>query len=86
MEIIAYYVAQLVHTLVLAYAPQRIIIGGGISKTPGLLDAVRSQAATIMHGYLGPEHPAQRADSGFIVAPELGDYSGLHGAMELGGE
>jgi fructokinase len=85
IDIIAYYIAQLVHTLVLAYAPQRVIIGGGVAKTPGLLGAVRSQAAVIMRDYLGPDHPLQHPESGFIVAPELGDYSGLHGAMELAG-
>lgn len=85
IDIIAYYIAQLVHTLVLAYAPQRIIIGGGVAKTPGLLGAVRSQAGAIMRDYLGADHPLQHPESGFIVAPELGDYSGLHGAMELAG-
>lgn len=82
-EIIAYYVAQLVVAVTLAIAPARIVIGGGVAKTTGLLDAVREQAGTLMAGYVGASHPIQDPASDYIVWPDLGDLAGVHGALVL---
>lgn len=82
-EIIAYYVAQLVVSITLTIAPDRVVIGGGVAKTEGLMDAVRASAATLMAGYLGADHPIENAASGFVVAPGLGDFAGIHGAIVL---
>lgn len=82
-DIIASYIAQLVVTITLAIAPSRIVIGGGVAKTEGLLDAVRVQAGEKMAGYVGADHPIQNPASEYIVPPALGDYAGVHGAIVL---
>ncbi len=38
------YIAQLRATVTYAVAPQRIVVGGGVLKTAGLLDAVRDSS------------------------------------------
>lgn len=82
-EVIAYYIAQLAVAITLAIAPGRVVIGGGVAKTEGLLDLVRLSAASLMAGYLGEGHPIQDPNGSYIVWPELGDFAGIHGALEL---
>ncbi|MCC6926638.1 MAG: ROK family protein [Novosphingobium sp.] len=76
-EIIADYLAQLCQTLIALYSPQRIILGGGVLQTAGLLDKVRARAAAYAGSYFGV-----LADE-IIVAPGLGTRSGIVGAFEL---
>lgn len=78
VEILAYYVAQLLVTISLSVAPQRIVVGGGVAKTAGLMDAVRAQYRDLVAGYLGD----QDLES-FIVPPALGDDAGVIGALVL---
>ncbi|HEX7852694.1 MAG TPA: ROK family protein [Sphingobium sp.] len=75
--IIAGYVAQLCIALEAMVSPDRIIIGGGVAQTPGLLDRVRQRADIRSAGYF-PGFDAAR-----IVAPGLGSHSGLLGALAL---
>ena len=75
--IIAGYVAQLCITLEAMLSPGRIIIGGGVAKTPGLLDRVRGAAGAMSAGYFPGFGPAA------IVPPGLGERSGLLGALAL---
>ena len=72
----AFYLGQLCRTLAFLHAPGRIVLGGGVMKTPGLLDAVRAAVARLAGGY-GPPAPE-------IVAPSLGDDAGLLGAIAIG--
>lgn len=72
------YVAQGVRNLVYTVAPERIIIGGGVSKLPGFHDRLRQKTATLLGGY--PHEP----DLGLLVSgPGLGDLSGLAGGLVL---
>lgn len=83
VDLIASYLADLAATLILLHAPDRLIFGGGVMKTPGLLAALRRHAEARIAGYLA--HP--RLDRGlehYIVAPDLGDQAGITGALELG--
>lgn len=82
MVLSAYYIAQLLATITYAVAPQRIVVGGGVLKTPGLLDAVRRQLAQLVGGALA-DHPLTDPTSGYVVPPELGDESGVRGALSL---
>ncbi len=75
--IIAWYLAQMVVTLQSIMEPGRIVIGGGVTGTPGLLDRVRSEAERLGAGYFRGK--AQE----IIVAPGLGDKAGLLGALAL---
>ena len=74
---IAGYLAQLTHAIQAIIAPQRIIMGGGVMKTPGLIDRVRASADGLARGYFAA--PATQ----IIVPPGLGENSGLLGAFAL---
>ena len=79
VEIEAFYLAQMMRNLVYILAPDRVIVGGGVSRLPGLLDLVNRRLVDELSGYPGlPEH-----DSGFAVPPGLGDMSGLAGGLVL---
>lgn len=83
VALIAGYIAHLASTLVLMHMPDRLIFGGGVMKTPGLIEAVRVSAAANLNGYV--RH--SRLDPGlerYIVTPALGDDAGITGAIELG--
>ena len=75
--ITAWYLGQLCVTLQAVLAPQRIILGGGVMATPGLIARVRDAAARASGGYFGTGSDA------VIVPPGLGDRSGLLGALAL---
>ena len=78
--IAAFYLAAGVRSLVYALAPQRIVVGGGLSAMPGLVEAARAQLAAQLAGYPGlPEHGAAT----FIVRAALGDMAGPAGTLIL---
>lgn len=76
-EIIAWYLAQAMQTFQAILEPARIILGGGVMGTPGLLDRVRAEAGKAVAGYFAGDPAA------VIVAPALGDDTGLLGALAL---
>jgi fructokinase len=78
-EIEAHYVGHAVANLAFAYRPQRFILGGGVMQAAGLLERTRAAAVAL----LGPEYISVGDSSRFIVAPGLGDLSGIHGAIAL---
>lgn len=75
--IIAWYLAQLCVTLQSIMEPGRIVLGGGVMGTPGLLAKVRAEAAR-----LGSSYFRGKAEE-VIVAPGLGDEAGLMGGLAL---
>ena len=81
--LIADYLAQLAVNLVLLHMPDRLVFGGGVMKTPGLIEALRQAAEKRLGGYLHTD----RIDPGmtrYIVTPGLGDNAGITGAIALG--
>ncbi|WP_271438186.1 ROK family protein [Pontixanthobacter luteolus] len=76
-EIIADYLAQIAHSLIAMTAAEAIVMGGGVMKTPRLLDRVRKRASELSAAYF----PGQAKHK--IVAPGLGDQAGITGAMLL---
>ncbi len=79
VELEAFYLAQLARDLVYILAPERVAVGGGVSRLPGLLELVNLLLAEALAGYPGmTEH-----ESGFVVAPGLGEISGLAGGLIL---
>ncbi|MHA7819597.1 MAG: ROK family protein [Erythrobacter sp.] len=76
-EIIAYYLAQLAHSLIAMTAVEIIVLGGGVMKTDGLLERVSEKASELGAGYFpgGSKHK--------IVAPGLRQNAGLTGALLL---
>ncbi len=75
---LAFGLTNLIYTL----SPQRIILGGGVMKRPGLLTAARLKAEKLLQGYLSPAVRAVGIDH-YVVAPQLGDWSGVLGAIAL---
>jgi fructokinase len=79
----AHALAQLLHTLVLATAPRRILMGGGVIEArPALLAHVRRELLSSLNGYLD-----LRALAGpigrYVVPPGLGPSAGPLGALAL---
>jgi fructokinase len=74
-DIIAWYLGQAVCSFQAVLAPERIVLGGGVMATPGMLDKVRRAATQSGAGYFvgAPEQ--------IVVSPRLGDNSGLMGAL-----
>jgi len=76
-RIVAWTLAQAVVTLQSVLEPGRIVIGGGVSHTPGLVERIGQGAADLGAGYF-------RGDPRAIVClPGLGDRAGLLGALAL---
>jgi fructokinase len=82
-ETVAHAVAQLLHTIVLATAPRRIILGGGVTQSrPELLRRVRTLLLLSLNGYIALEALAGPIEQ-YIVAPQLGSLAGPLGALAL---
>ncbi len=76
----AFYVAQGLRNVVYTLAPERIIVGGGVSKMPGIFPVLREELRAALAGYPGlPEHQGDD----FVVPPGLGDQAGISGAFVL---
>ncbi len=77
-DIVAHYLAQLVIAQQALLSPRRIVLGGGVLGTPGLIDRVRTEAARLANGYFGTPDYAT-----LITSPGLDDRAGLLGALAL---
>lgn len=79
----AYYLAQALMNYILILSPEIIIIGGGVSKQPLLMEYIREYVLKLLNGYLESKTIIDNIDS-YIINPILGDHSGLLGALILG--
>ncbi len=77
----AEYLAQGIVTCILAYAPSRIVLGGGVAHHPGLIGQVRTAVTRRLAGYV-PAAAVQNMDT-YLVEPALNDNQALLGCMEL---
>jgi fructokinase len=81
-ELEAEYLGMACANFLCTLSPQRIILGGGVMEAPGLLEKVRQATLRSLAGYL--RHP--EISSGLestIIAPGLGNRSGICGALAL---
>jgi fructokinase len=76
-----WYLGTAVANLTLALAPQRVILGGGVMKLPGLFAAVRDRYREVLGSYF--QAPEAHDPPSFIVPPGLGDRAGVLGAIAL---
>ncbi|MGK6319284.1 ROK family protein [Sphingomonas sp. DT-204] len=75
--LVAHYLGQLLAALVFAWSPQRIVMGGGVMTTPGLLDATAGELRAALGGYgVGPA-----ANAPDFVVPAMLENAGLEGAL-----
>ena len=80
---VAHALAQLLHIIVLATAPRRIILGGGVTQSrPELLVQVRKLLLQSLNGYLALEQLTGPIEQ-YVVAPGLGSLAGPLGALAL---
>ena len=80
LELATWYIAAALRGFVYSFAPERIVVGGGVASLPGLLPAVAARLVVELAGYPGlPEH----AEPGFVTAPTLGGRAGTLGAIVL---
>jgi fructokinase len=77
LELAADYLGELAATLVLCWSPERIVWGGGVMGTAGLLARLRDAMDRSLAGYGVGEAPV-RAD--FCVLAAL-EHAGLEGAV-----
>lgn len=78
--LVADYLGQTCAMLALTLSVGRIVIGGGVSHSPGLHAAIGQRMRHWLGGYL---RESAVLHSDFIVPPGLGDAAGLTGAMLL---
>ena len=76
------YLGQLCAHLVFTQSPARIVMGGGVMAQPGLLEAVRERLLHWLGGYIRRPQ-LQDGAVRYVVAPGLGERSGLTGAFAL---
>lgn len=78
LDLVVHYLGQGMVNLAYTAAPERIVVGGGVSKLPGFHDRLRDRVGSLMAGY-----PETRDLELLISPPGLGDRSGLAGALLL---
>jgi fructokinase len=80
----ARYLAHLLVACVLAYAPQRIVLGGGVFERAGLLERVRPQLLKELAGYIPRPELTEQGVTDYVRRPHFGQRAGLIGAFLLG--
>ncbi len=81
IALVADYLAEFASTLALLHMPDRMIFGGGVMKSPGLIEALRERTRAKLAGYVSAY---DRPLDDVIVPPGLGDDAGITGAIALG--
>ena len=80
VELEAFYLAAGLRNVIYTIAPERIVLGGGVSQLPNLLTRIRARLQQTLAGYPSlVEHEA--AD--FVVGAALGGRAGATGALVL---
>lgn len=81
-ELEARYLGLALVNVICALSPERIILGGGVMTNARLLPMVRKNVQELLNDYV--QSPAVLEDiERYIVAPGLGDRSGVLGALAL---
>jgi fructokinase len=81
-ELEAHYLALAVANFACTLSPERVILGGGVMEQPALLPLVRRGVQELLAGYIQSAAILHDIDR-YIVAPGLGDRSGVLGALAL---
>jgi fructokinase len=82
IAVVGYYLGQLTANVLLMIAPERVIFGGGVMNSGPLLRETRAAAARLLNGYGGYGATAGSLEQ-TVVAPGLGERSGIVGALVL---
>ncbi len=79
----AEYLAHAFANIALSFAPDRIIVGGGIGLRDGLLDLVAEKMLTLLGGYIAALSDSESLRR-YVVRAQLGADAGTLGAALLG--
>jgi fructokinase len=79
----AQYLAHLLAACVLAYAPRRIILSGGVLARRGLLDGVRSALSAQLASYVPRSELSAAGVVDYVRPAHFGQRAGLMGALLL---
>lgn len=78
----AEYISLGLINLIYTYSPQQIVIGGGVSQHPGLIELVRAKVQKRNNGYVQSSMLEENINK-YIRSPFLGTKSGALGAMAM---
>lgn len=81
-ELEANYLAWALVNIICTISPERMILGGGVMANPRLLPLIRALVQERLAGYVQSPSILDQIDR-YIVAPGLGDRSGVLGAFAL---
>jgi fructokinase len=84
-DFVVHGLAQLLHTIVLTTAPQRIFLGGGVMAQRHLFERIQQELKRSLNGYVEAPELAQGI-SQYVVPPGLGAMAGPLGALALAAE
>ena len=75
------YIAQLVYSIMISLSPQRIILGGGVMTSKGLLDKIKKDVLSLNNGYYHLGNDITFDD--YLCRPSLDGNQALYGAYAL---
>ena len=78
----AHYLAHLVTIVLLFYAPQKVVMGGGVMTNGRLFGPVRRGVRELLQGYLAVPRVEEHIDT-LIVPPGLGNDAGILGCVAM---
>lgn len=82
-ELEARYLAHLLVACVLAHAPRKIVLGGGVLERRGLRARARTLLVEQLAGYVPRPELTHAGVADYVRAPRLGQRAGLCGAFLL---
>lgn len=82
IAVLASYIAQMAYSVILTTGSEKVVLGGGVMLSPGLLEATRAALPAIARGY-GPKALSVSDPSEVLVAPGVPDSPGVIGALAL---
>ncbi|MCX7754524.1 MAG: ROK family protein [Anaerolineales bacterium] len=81
-ELEAEYIALALCSYIYTLSPQRIVLGGGVSQQPQVLQKVREKVPALLNRYIQSTAILERIEE-YIVLPGLGNRAGVLGALAL---
>lgn len=78
----AKYISLALINYICTLSPQRIIIGGGVMEQKSLLSLIHEKVRGMLNNYIGVTELRENIEK-YIVMPELGNKSGILGAIAL---
>lgn len=78
----AEYLALGLVNLIMSLSPQKVILGGGVMQQRHIFALLRKKVQQLLNGYLQTPEILEQIDQ-YIVPPDLGNRSGVLGAVAL---